>query len=236
LTRQRFLLDPLRALSYIGAGALVLSCRPRFAPLVPDPLSPATAEGALEWTRTTLPRGTEAIRFHWRYRDERMQVGGRGTARIAPPDSMRFDYAGPLNMGQGAAVVIGDSVRWADPADNFRSLVPAVPMLWVALGTVRPPAPGATVYGGGDSTRRLWRFVQGADTLEYAMGGAPLVLDAQWRRGGQVVAVSHTTFDDHARPLGARVDFPEAKGRFELTVVAVDTTALVPPALWRGRR
>ncbi len=40
-----------------------------------------------------------------------MKYAGRGTARIVPPDSLRFDYAGPLGFGSGAAVVIGDSVR-----------------------------------------------------------------------------------------------------------------------------
>src|SRR5262245_63144326 len=87
------------------------------------------------------------MRFRWRYQDERVKYAGRGSARVAPPDSLRFDFAGPLNLGSGAAVVIGDSVAWADPEKNFRSLVPAIPMLWAALAMVRPPADDATVLG-----------------------------------------------------------------------------------------
>jgi len=37
-------------------------------------------------------------------------------------------------------------------------------------------------------------------------------------------------------PAGARLDFPEGPARFELSVVAVDTAAVIDPALWRRRR
>src|SRR5204862_6814552 len=116
-------------------------------PLVRMPVAPASRDAATAWTRTTLPRTPILIRFRWRYQDQRVKYAGRGSARIAPPDSMRFDYAGPLNLGSGAAVVIGDSVAWADPEKDFRSLVPAIPMLWAALGMVRLPAENASVFG-----------------------------------------------------------------------------------------
>src|SRR5207249_11045227 len=125
-------------------------------------------------------------------------------ARIARPDSLRFDYVGPLGLGAGAAAVVADSAVWADPEKNFRSLVPAVRMLWAGLGIVRPPAADAAVFGargaGGagatgaagatgvaDSGATLWRFVQGADTLDYrAAVGSARVLEAEWRQGGEV--------------------------------------------------
>jgi hypothetical protein len=177
------------------------------------------------------------IRFRWRYEDGRVKYAGRGSARIAPPDSLRFDYAGPLGLGSGAAVVIGDSVAWADPAASFRSLVPAIPMLWASLGMVRPPGAGATVFGLADAGRTIWRFAVQGDTLDYVATLRPEpVLEAEWRRGGTVVARSRTRLDPQAHPVGARIDFPEAKSRFELTVVAVDTAAVIPPALWRSRR
>lgn len=137
--------------------------------------------------------------------------------------------------------MFGDSVQWADPEANFRSLVPAIPMLWAALGMVQPPAPGAVILGGrwvaGDSTVTVWRFALGGDTLDYAAtAGAAPRLRAEWRRAGTVVARSRTEFDAAARPTGARVDFPEASARFELTVAGIDTAAVIPPAVWRGRR
>ena len=45
-----------------------------------------------------------------------------------------------------------------------------------------------------------------------------------------------TEFDSLALPAKARVEFPEVLGRFELTVVAVDTAATIAPAIWQSRR
>ncbi len=237
MTRQHFPLDRLRALSYIGACALLASCVPRLAPLVTLVLVPEDPAHALVWTQRTLPGRDTAIRFHFRYEDRRRRWGGRGTARVAPPDSLRFDYAGALGLGVGAAVVVGDSALWADPEENFRSLVPAVRMLWAALGVVRPPDAGARVAGVAVPPRTIWRFVEGTDTLDYvATDSSPRTLEAEWRREGRVLARSRTELDGRAQPTKARIDFPEARARFELTVVGVDTAAVFAPSLWRSRR
>src|SRR5256885_11148784 len=102
-------------------------------------LAPADPAAAAAWARATLPGRDTAIRFRWKYQDADRRWGGRGQARIAPPDSLRFDYVGPLGLGAGAAVLVGDSVLWADPERNFRSLVPAVRMLWAGLVGAGPP-------------------------------------------------------------------------------------------------
>jgi len=247
LKRQRVLLDRRIALSYIGACAVLAGCRGRPAPLIPLPLAPVARDSAVTWAGATVPAHRTAIRFRWRYQDDQRRWGGRGQARIAPPDSLRFDYVGTLGLGVGAAAMVGDSVVWADPEKNFRSLVPAVRMLWAGLGIVRPPAPDATVFGervqsagsGGsaDSVVRLWRFIQGEDTLDYREStGSGRVLEAEWRQRGKVLARSRTQCDEHAMPASARIDFPEGRARFELTVVAVDTAAAFDPAIWRSRR
>jgi hypothetical protein len=206
--------------------------------LVPVALAPANRDSAVAWTRATLPRASLVIRFRWRYQDARIRYAGRGSARIAPPDSMRFDYAGPLGFGAGAAVVIGDGVAWADPAANFRSLVPAIPMLWASLGMVQAPAADALVFSLAEPQRAIWRFAgSDGDTLDVVATLTPeRVLEAEWRREGKVVARSRTRLDPQARPISARIDFPEAPARFELTVVAMDTAVVFPPALWRSRR
>ncbi|MGH7644752.1 MAG: hypothetical protein ACREMR_04110 [Gemmatimonadales bacterium] len=217
---------------------MLASCTPRPAPLVPAALAPVDREAAVAWARATTPVQPTAIRFRWRYRDERLSAVGRGTARIAPPDSMRFDFAATLNLASGAAVVVGDSVLWAEPARDFRSLVPAIPLLWAALGVARPPAPGAEVFGRSDPPRTVWRFVGAGDTLDYVASDGPEtpLLEAEWRREGAVVARGRTRLNGRRWPASARIDFPEASARFELTVVAVDTAAVIAPALWRGRR
>lgn len=244
------MLDRLRARSYIAACALLAACPKPLPPLVPDPLAPADRDSAVAWTRTRLPSQTVVIRFRWRYEDERGRHAGRGTARIAPPDSLRFDFAGPLGLGSGAAVLIGDRVAWADPEASFRSLVPAVPMLWAALGMVLPPAEDASVFAaidtaGAAARRAVWRFAGAGDTLDYVATAGPAdsghdtragSLAAEWRRRGKVVARSRAQLDPQGRPATARVDFPEGSARFELTVVAIDTAVVFPPALWRSRR
>lgn len=237
MKRQRFSLDRVGALSYIGACALVAGCVPKLAPLVTTLLAPSERAQALAWVAHTVPRHDTAIRFRFQYRDSRRQWAGRGTARLAPPDSLRFDYVGPLGLGAGAAVVVGDSAIWADPEENFRALVPAVRMLWAGLGVVRPPGTSAVVSSNQGAAGTTWRFVEGPDTLDYvALDGSPRTLEAEWRREGKVVARSHTDLDAAAQPKAARILFPEAPARFELTVVGVDTTATIAPAVWRSRR
>lgn len=217
---------------------LLARCTPGPAPLVPAPLGLVDRDAAAAWAATTTPARPTAIRFRWRYRDERLSAAGRGMARIAPPDSMRFDFAATLNLASGAAVVVGDSVLWAEPARDFRSLVPAIPLLWAALGVARPPAPGADVFGRSDPPRTIWRFVRAGDTLDYVASDGPEMplLEAEWHRGGTVVARGRTQLDGRRWPASARIDFPEAAARFELTVVGVDTAVVIAPALWRGRR
>src|SRR5690348_796076 len=204
------------------------------------PLGAGNRDSAAVWAVATEPHTHMAIRFRWKYQDADKRWGGRGQARIAPPDSLRFDYVGPLGLGAGAAAVVADSTVWADPEKNFRSLVPAVRMLWAGLGMVRPPAPGAAVFGlalpGADSAR-IWRFVQGEDTLDYRMArGGARVLEAEWRQQGKVVARSHAELDIRAMPASARIDFPEGPARFEFTVGSVDTTVVFDSATWRRRR
>lgn len=179
-----------------------------------------------------------ALRFRWRYRDDRRSGGGRGTARVAPPDSLRVDWAAVLGLSSGAAVVLGDSLQWADPKENFPSSVaPAVQLAWIALGVVRPPRAAAGVSGGRDSTRAMWRYVEERDTIDFRRAlVAPFALEAEWRRAGRVMARGRTLLGPDGLPQSVRVDAPARSARFELTFVALDTTTTFPPALWRSRR
>jgi len=240
LIGQRFPLDRLSPLSYIAASILLAGCPGPYRPLIPDALGPASRESALAWTQATVPARPMAVRFRWRYQDERLRWGGSGTARLAPPDSLRIDYRPSLGIRSGAAVVLGDTVLWAEPPGDFEQMVPAIPLLWAALGIVRPPAHDAAVFGergvAVEVERTVWRFARGADTLTYvAVGGVPRTLEAEWRRRGSTVARSRTEYDAHAMPASARIDFPEASARFELTVLGIDSGAVMPPQLWRSR-
>jgi len=190
------------------------------------------------WTGGSGPTRPTALRFKWRYHDERRSGGGRGTARVAPPDSLRVDWAAVLGLASGAAVVVGDSLLWADPKENFPTSVPsAVVLVWTALGIVRPPEAAMAVYGGRDSTQTLWRYADGRDTIDFRLLAAvPRILESEWRRDQHVMARSRTVLGPAGLPQSVRIDVPERPARFELTFVAVDTTATFAPALWRSRR
>lgn len=239
MKQQRLLLDRLVAVSYIAAGALLAGCpSPKLLPLVSVPLAAGDSEAARAWARSTVPRHRTAFRFKFGYKDEGRTWGGRGVARVAPADSLRFDYTGPLGLGSGAAVVVGDSVMWADPAENFRSLIPAVAILWTALGIVRPPGVEATVERAEAPGQNIWRFVQHGDTLDYVAStdGAKRILESEWRKDGKVQARCRTEFGESAQPAIAHVTFPEVPARLDFTVVSVDTTAVFAAAIWRSRR
>jgi hypothetical protein len=236
LILQRVALDRLRRLSYIAAGLGIVGCPGRPAPLVPMGLAPVSRDTAVTWATATLPRRQSAVQFRWRYRDERAGYSGRGVARVAPPDSLRFDFRGPLGYS-GAAAIVGDSVLWTQPSGQFGPLVRGIPVLWAALGAVQPPPADAAVFGLQSPGLVLWRFVAaGGDTLDYAVRDtAPRVLEAEWRQRGKVRARSRTEYGADGHPVSARIDFPEAPARFELTVVGRDTLASIAPGLWRAR-
>src|SRR5436309_15548450 len=113
------------------------------------PLAPADGAAATAWARATLPGRPTAIRFHWKYQDPDKRWGGRGQARIAPPDSLRFDYVGPLGLGAGAGGVVGVAAIWSDAEQTVGVLIMAVRVVMAAVGIARPAAAGAEGGGGG---------------------------------------------------------------------------------------
>lgn len=234
----RRLLDRLGGGSYIAACVALTACYGRPAPLVPEPLAVVSRDSIVVWSRRSGPTRPTALRFRWRYRDDRRSGGGRGTARVAPPDSVRVDWATSLNIKTGAAVVVGDSLQWADPKEDYPSSVtPAVQLVWTALGVVRPPGDAVAVLGAGDSIRAVWRYAGEHDTLDFRQGlGTPRTLESEWRRDGTVMARGRTVLGPGGLPESARIDVPKRSARFELTFVAVDSAATFAPALWRSRR
>ena len=231
------MLDRPGARSYIAACVALTACRGHLAPLVPEPLAPVVADSITAWAAPNGPSRPVALRFRWKYRDDRQAGGGHGTLRLAPPDSMRIDWAASLNIKTGAAVVIGDSLRWADPKQDYESSTArAIQLVWTALGIVRPPDSLTATYGQRDSTGAVWRYIRDRDTVAFRLGGAPRTLQGEWRRGSKVMARSRTQLAAGGLPQGTRVDVPERSARFEITFVAVDSTAQFAPALWRSRR
>lgn len=123
----------MRAIVMIGLLALSTGCIPRLSPLVGEPLP------ASRLPRTAVVRGHSHIVFNWELEDRDMAGRGEGVARIASPDSARLDFFLAGGFGNGAAVLIGDSLRTPGGDNRARRMVPPPALLWAALGRVALP-------------------------------------------------------------------------------------------------
>jgi hypothetical protein len=181
----------------------------------------------------TVPNGYHLTRFRWLFNDGNASVGGQGSARIAGPDSMRFDIAGPFGIGGAAAMVVGDEARWVQPPELIARLIPSYPLMWAMFGVIRPPPPGARSRGLQDSSGTALEWVQGADTVQYLRRpGAVGSLRAVWQHAGTTMGVVETRLDADGTPVSARLTVPSVPARLDLTIVADSSTSPFPPSTW----
>jgi hypothetical protein len=233
---QRVRLDhPVCAL-YLALG-LVLGCAKGPGAVVPELVEPVSLDSVAVWSGVGAPAGRVTHRFKWLYRDDRSSVGGRGSARIAAPDSLRFDVAGPLGASPAAAMVVGDSAVWIEAPDAIREIVPSYPLFWAGFGVVRPPLGATVVWAGQAGTIGAWKVVAGTDTVTFALDrGTPMRLKAELRRDGTVVARMDTELAAPGRPTKATLLVPDRPARLDLTFTLSDSTARFPSDVWRPRR
>lgn len=231
---QRFRIDRLHAAWYFAGVVLVGGCTAgRLGPILPVGMLPAQPEAGVAWTRGSRPQETRLVRFRFQFRDEQGAAGGRGSIRLTPGDSLRFDVIGALGVGRGAAFIIGDSAVWAVPEDEVRKLVPNYPLLWAMIGVARDPARGAAVRHLQDGRVEAWQFAAGADTVEYVRTGAPAgKLIAEVRQAGQRIGRVETTFGPTGLPISSRLVVPAVPARLDLTIVSTETGIALEPDSW----
>ncbi len=160
-------LAPFIALVAVVALA---ACVPRLTPLS------GTAVPANRLPATQLAPGHRRIVFTWELQDHEMNGRGDGAARIAAPDSARLDFFLGGGFGQGAIVLIGDSLRTPSGAgDLARRVAPPPTLLWAVLGRVALPNLADTVIRVEGTTLRAdigrpvaWRLTFQGDTLTRA--------------------------------------------------------------------
>lgn len=227
---QHFGLDRLSRLSYL---ALVAACAGPTVQPAPTGLVAMGRAEALAWVAPSAPQGNRLLRFKWMFNDGQASVGGQGSARLAAPDSMRFDIAGPWGIGGAAAVVVGDDPRWVRPPEIIARLIPSYPLMWAMFGVMRPPPPGAAIRGRQDGTLTTLEWNQGADTVRYQRHGAGAgTFQAEWQRAGVTMGVVETKLDADGAPVSARLTVPSVPARLDLTIVADSSPAAFPAALW----
>lgn len=230
---QRFLVDPRRVALYLACS--VLACAPRRpAALVPEAAVVVERAQVQRWIEASQPAGYRTFRFRWQLQDDRGAAGGRGTARVAAPDSVRLDVVGPLGAGRGAAVVVGDSARWTDPPDIIERLVPSYPLMWAMFGVERMPPAGAVLRGTSDSGGTVWEWAAGPDTVSYDRRASPARLVAESRRAGRVIGHVETEFGPDGRPAASRLTVPSVPARLTLTFTASAPSDSFPADLWRA--
>lgn len=229
---QRFLLDRRLAPVYLAltAGCSTGVSKVSLLPAEATPLGAADVEDLVKPTQATEHR---LHQFKWKFRDEKGDVAGRGSVRIAPPDTIRFDAFGPLGTGKVAAMAVGDQQVWVAPEKELRKLVPNYQLLWAMFGIVRAPASGTAVRGARDAQRAVWQYANGADTVEYERRfGEKNGLITVVREGGEVVGRAETTLDANGRPIAARLDVPSGPARLNLTFTQSKTPGPFKPDTW----
>jgi hypothetical protein len=229
-------IDRPARLAYLGLALAGLACGGAPGSVVPATARPVTSGQVAEWVQGTRPPTHRLHRFKWLFRDDKSSAGGRGSARIAPPDSMRFDVAGPFGSGAASAAVIGEQPLWAEPPDAVTKLVPNYPLMWGMFGVARPPSEGAQLRGLEDGGTLAWQYVEGADTVEYARtAGSPVRMVTLVRRAGEIVGRAETTLDSTGAPLTARLTVPSVPARLDLTFLST-AQADFAPDIWVSRK
>jgi hypothetical protein len=232
--RQCLCLDRPVLLVYLGVVAA--GCRSEPGPLLPEGAHPVGQDEVAAWVASTIPSDHQLYRFKWLLRDERGSAGGRGSARVAPPDSMRLDVAGPFGSGVASAVVIGEAALWTDPADAISRLVPNYPLMWAMFGIARLPPGGVALRGLTVDSTQAWQYAGAADTVEYARtsGGSGRFL-AEVRQSGKLIGRAETTLSPDGTPLKARLTVPSAPAQLDLTFLSTTRDSFAPD-LWLPRK
>ncbi len=228
---QRFRLDRPVALTYLCLS--LAGCGPKQVALMPSGLESVTPGQIQDWVAKTTPRVGALHRFTWLYQDKDASKGGRGSARIARPDTLRFDIAGSLGIGKGAALVVGNEKQWVVPEKSVEDLVPSFPLLWALLGVALAPEATAELAGLPLEGKAAWRYAMGADTVEYLrVEGNPSTLSAEVRHAGKVVGRTRVTVRPDGSPVKAQLLVPSAPAKLEITFYATVPTPAFPPDTW----
>ena len=227
LWRPRSAVAPALVVLLAGCGT------GRLGPVMPMGATPATLAEVDSFVAGFRPAAYQFHRFRWQFKDDRASAGGRGSVRIAAPDSLRFDVAGPLGSGKAAAFVVGDSAQWAEPEEDVEKLVPDYPLLWAMLGVPRAPSNGATLRRVQAGRVSAWQFIDAADTVEYVLTeGAPRQRVTDVRRGGKRIGRVTTELGPDGAPLKARLVVPSVPAQLDITFYLSRAEAGFAPDTW----
>ncbi len=235
LTTKTFIRPSRWKIRWFAAISVLQACGSGPATIAPLGLAPTESRIVGDWVAPLAPRQARLYTVRpWRYRNERGAAAGRAAVRVAPPDSLRFDYQGPFRKS-GRAAIVGDSALWVVPEEDFSGLVALAPLFWVAVGIPPHPPPGTEVHALEREDLRAWRFVHHGDTLSFVMRGSPVTrIQAEIRRAGRTIGLSEVRFDpETGMPVEAEIDLLFEPSRFEFAVESIDTTVTFDASIWQ---
>jgi hypothetical protein len=230
---QHFRLDRLTAVSYLGlAAAACASAGVGKVPpsVIPVDVQPMASEQVKAMVAATQPDENQRLRLKFKFRDKKGQVGGNGGVSIAVPDSLRLDMRGPLGLGKGAAMVVGDSAVWLSGADVIERIVPDYRLFWGMLGVARQPPDTASLRGSVVADTTSWEYAIGQDTVEYVRRAGES-LTTLVRRGGKLVGRAETKFAN-GLPASSQLLVPGTPARLDITFTEVTRPATIKPDIW----
>jgi hypothetical protein len=216
------------------ALAAVGACATRPAPLAPEALPAVPRTAVSEWVDGYVPDHSTRYGLRWRYETQKGEARGRAVVRFVPPDSVRFDYRAPFGRS-GAAVVVGDSVLWAEPEEQAGGFVAVATLFWAALGIPRHPPVGWAVSGRHSGATRVWRYTRGLDTLTYlAVDGMSGTLSAELVRGRELLGTVEAELGRSTdEPVKATMLFPSEATIVLFTVQAIEPLTSVAEDIWQ---
>jgi hypothetical protein len=224
-----------RAVLLVYLGLVGAACRGAPAPVLPVGATPVERNRVVEWVALTIPVQSQLHRFKWLFVDERGSLGGRGSARVAPPDSLRFDVAGPFGSGAASAVVVGDRPLWTEPPDVIARLVPNYPLMWAMFGMAMLPADDVVIRGLAQDSITAWEYARAGDTIQYARaGGDPVRFSAEVRHAGELIGRAETTLKPDGSLIKAQLTVPSPPARLDLTFLST-ARAIFAPEIWLHR-
>jgi hypothetical protein len=202
--------------------------------VLPPDAATLTVEAVRPWVEATQLTGHSIRQFKWLFQDDRSSAGGDGAARVAAPDSLRFDARGPLGWGRMAAVVVGDQPVWAEPEETVAQIVPDYVLFWAMFGVARMPNPRATIRGLDDGRSQIWEYALGGDTVVYSRSREmPGKVTAEVRRNGRLFGRVETRLSAEGVPISSKLIVPDVPAQLDITFRSTTSATAFPPETWR---
>lgn len=180
----------------------------------------------------TALEGPTQILFEWHLTEEGVRIGGRGVARVEPPDRARLD----LFLGNGeavaAAILLGDDLSL--PVSLPGDILPPPALLWGTVGLVRL-GEGVSVVDGQelvDGGRRIRTRIPSGEGVVYRVLDGQLLEVSQTEDGTVVKRLAASYRDGDRIPIEAVYRDLASFRELTLTRESVEHVDGFPSDIW----